>query len=337
MKILCSLSSLEFSCEHFPGALYSRETSHPVFSLPQKKLLSYLHKWSSGELTSIDSYLLFLALLNSSDLVQFRVPAIRTERTASIIAQNMEDLAKTVIKLNTVTVPGKIFPHFVISQDTKTLDNVHYWIENWKDSYSDFQAGVLTDLEGRDEWKKLANREAALERLIKNPHRPLSDYASQIAEWASVAGNFPNGTVPSPFTGLQISLSDYWKFIIIKSSTESALYSIPKQDLEDLLEHCETHINIGTIFSNALFKILRNALTKQRNFIGLGDKDIGRVRIGDFTILDPDASTEDANMAAIVASAPDHLPQRDEYPSKFEYMRAKLRYDMSLKMKRKEV
>lgn len=336
MKILCGISSVEFSCDHFPGILQSREVNHPVFSLPQKKLLSYLHKWSSGELTSIDSYLLFLALLNSSDLVQFRVPAIRTAKTDSIIAQNMESLAKTVIKLNTVTVPSKIFPHFVISQDTKTLDNVHYWIENWKDSYSSFQAGVLTDLEGRDEWKKLANREAALERLIKNPHRPVSEYASQIAEWASVAGSFPQGTVPSPFTGLQISLSDYWKYIIIKSSTESALYSIPKGDLEDLLEHCESHIDIGTIFSNALFKILRNALTKQRNFIGLGDKDIGRVREGDFTILDPDASAEDANMAALISSAPDHLPQRDEYPTKFEYMRAKLRYDMSLKMKRKE-
>src|SRR3990172_712457 len=100
MKILCSISSTEFNVEHFPGYLSSREVSHPIFYLPQKKLLSYMAKWSGSELTRTDSYLLFLAILNSTELVHFRVPIFKDNRTDSIIAQNMEKLALTVTKLN---------------------------------------------------------------------------------------------------------------------------------------------------------------------------------------------------------------------------------------------
>ena len=323
MKILCGISGIEFTCEHFPASLTYREATHPIFNIPQKKLLAYLGKWASGELTPTDSYLLFLSILHSTDLVDFRVPAAKSSRTDSIIAQNMESLVKTVIRLNTVTNPAVVFPHYAITQETKYLDNVKFWIDNWADVYKDFTEGYRRDTNSR----KLLTREAALERLIKNPHLPVSAYASKIADWASVAGEFPTFNVQSPFTKLTVTLSDYWKDIIIRCTREDSVYAIPQSDIEELLEHCETNISIGTIYSNALFTVLRKALSKQKNFLGLGDLDIGRTK---YTLLTESTSVEAANIKALIDSAPEEEPRLEQYPSKLAYMRAKVRWQLAI-------
>jgi hypothetical protein len=326
MKVLCAISGIEFTVEHFPAYLTSREVSHPIFSLPQKKLLSYLGKWASQELTPTDSYLLFLATLNSSELVEFRVPASRNEETDSIVAQNMEALAKCVSKLNAVTNPSVCFPRYAVGPETKYLSNVQHWISNWNDSWQDFQEGYAREYDSR----KLIGREQALERLIKNPHMPISAYASKIAEWASVAGDFPENLKKSPFTGLKITCSDYWKEIIVRCAREDSMYSVPTSDIEYLLQHCELNISIGTIYSNALFKVLRHAVTKQKNFFGMGDMDLGKTK---FQILGDDDTTETANLKAMIDSAPDHEPTPAQYPNKIAYLKAKLRWQMAMKYK----
>jgi hypothetical protein len=323
MKILCSLSGLEFTCEHFPGTFYAKETYHPVFHLEQKKLLPYLRKWGTHELTTTDSYLLFLALLRSSDLVDFRVPVHRTEQTDSIVFNNMEFLSRTVIKLNAVSNPGVLFPSYVITPDTRTLSNVHHWIENWDTEYRDFQNGRKKDYDNR----KLVKREAALERLIKNPHKPVAIYARDLAEWAAVAGEFPTFSVSTPFHKNSVPLADFWKDIIVRCTKNELLYTIPENDMVELLEHCEDKIPVGSIYSHQLFKSLRHAREKLKNFLGLGDIDVKT----NYTLLTDSDSVEIANMKALIASAPQEEPKAEQYPSKFQYMRAKLRWDMSKK------
>lgn len=328
MKILCAYSGVEFTVEHFPGSLYSRESWHPVFDMPQKKLLAYTGKWAGGELTTTDSYLLFLAILKSSDLVDFRTAVYRNEFTDSIIAQNMESLVRSVIKLNTVSNPAVVFPKYVISTETRYLSNVRYWIENWKEAYQKFIEGKPTAHESA----KLIQRESALERLIKNPHKPISQYAYQLADWAALAGNFPPGMVPSPFSSKNISVLDYWKMIIIRCAKEEFLYSIPRVDLEELLEHCEENIDAGSIYSNALFKLLRKGIEKRSNLLELGDMDVQ----GTYQILEESDTIESANIKAMVDSAPLEIPRPEQYSSKIEFLRAKMRYQMAQKFKRQE-
>jgi hypothetical protein len=330
MKILCSLSGLEFTCEHFPGTFYSKETYHPIFHIEQKKLLVYLKKWAGNELTPTDSYLLFLALLKSSDLVEFRVPVFRTEKTDSIIYNNMEYLARTVIKLNTVSNPGVIFPHYVITPDTRFLTNIHHWIENWEKEYEDFLNGKRKDIQDR----KLVQREAALARLIKNPHKAVSAYATEIAAWASVAGSFPVFTINSPFKDQgKVELKDYWKEIIVRCCRNELLFSIPKKDLDELLEHCEDHVPVGSIYSNALFKVLRTAHEKHKNFLSLGEYDIKST----YSLLSQEDTAEAANIKSMIDQAPEEEPRMEQYPTKFKYLQAKLRWDMAKRYGRNEV
>lgn len=324
MKILCAFSGIEFQCEHFPASLFSREAYHPIFNLPQKKLISYLGKWAAGELTETDNYLLYLAILKSTDLVEFRVPTIRTTNTPRIIAGNMENLVRIVTRMNVITNPGVHFPHCAITPETKDLTNSTHWIYNWQEAYQEFVDGKGKDYDDR----KLVHREAALERLIRSPHRPISSYISQIAEWASVAGNFPTFPTIDRINQERVECAIYWKRIIIKCGTENGIFSINREDLEELIEHCESEIPIGSVFSNALYSVLRKAREKHKNFLGLGDLDLkGTV----FNILQKDDTVEYANMTAMINSAPMEEPKRESYPSKFEYMKAKLRYDMSKK------
>lgn len=332
MKILCAYSSIEFNVEHFPGSLTSREFSHPIFCLPQKKLLSYLGKWSTQQLTPTDSYLLFLALLKSSDLVNFRVPAFRSPKTDSIVACNMEALAKILCKLNSVSSPERIFPHYVISPDTKYLDNVQYWIANWEEAFSEYSTAQSKFIDQRNSWQKLQHREHALERLIKNPHKPVSEYAGILADWAAIAGDFPKFSLTSPFTGTPITCDSYWKDLISRSARKDIglmfASSTILADIDELLEHCETTIPAGSIHSHLLFKVLRDTKEKKKNFLGLGDQDISR---STYEILSSSDSVESANLAAMIQSAPEEEPKPESYPTKFAYMKAKMRWDMAQK------
>lgn len=325
MRALCSISSIEFNVEHFPGYLSSREVSHPIFYLPQKKLLGYMGKWSARELTPTDSYLLFLALLNSTELVHWRVPIFKDERTDSLVSLNMESLALTVSKLNTVYTPSVSFPNFATSPDNRHLHNVHHWIEAWAEAYNGFKSGRLRDSENR----KLAIREKALERLIKNPHKTVAGYARSLADWAADAGSFPTFNTKNPYSSnplAMISCADYWKSIIIKAASQESIYAIDRKDIIEILEHCEENIPIGSIYSNALFTTLRTALEKQRNYLGLGDIDLSH---GKYSFLSPDDSIESANMRAMIDSAPSSEPKPESYPTKLAYLRAKMRWEMA--------
>lgn len=327
MKILCGISGIEFTCEHFPGTFHARETVHPVFNIPQKKLLSYARVWSNGGLTNTDSYLLFLAILNSSELVDIRLPFIRVPETDSIVAGNMDKLMRAVIKLNTVTDPELVFPRYVVTTETRDLSNVHIWIDNWEEEYKNFKAGYVSAHDSH----KMIIRENALTRMIRNPHKHIREYANQIADWAAVAGTFPDFNIVSPFTKLNISISDYWKLLIIRCAKKEHLFSIPSNDLQELIDHCETNIPLGSLFSFELFKLLRGAKEKQDNFLGLGDLDLSKTT---YSILSNDSTSESAQLKAAIDSAPTEEPRPEQYPSKFLFMRAKLRWDAAQLVKK---
>ena len=305
-KILCAYSGISFTCEHFPISLTSREASHPIFHVPQKRLLGFLGKWSAHELTPTDSYLLFLALLNSSENVEFRVPVVRHLGTDAIIANNMEFLSRTVIKLNTVINPHVVFPRFAITPETKKLENIHHWIENWAQEYKNFIDGYVDFTTSM----KLVRREAALERLIKNPFKNVSTYSGALADWAEEASE----DWPRDKTGV------YWKEIIQKCSTDVGLYSIPIKHIEELLNHCELDIPAGSIFSYKLKEILRRAISKQKEFLGTGRTT--------FEILGDDDTIEIANMSAIIQKAPEFEPKLDQYPNKLAFLKAQLAWKL---------
>lgn len=327
-RILCAYSGLDIQVSHFPIYLTSRECYHPIFTLSRKKLMGFASKWAAQELTPTDNYLYYLALLHSTSLVEWRVPALQTADTQKLIAENTESLLNIVGKIDLVLDKEAYNPpHFVVSPDTKDLSCTPDWIAVWKENWDDYQQNYRT----ANFREKIIRRESALERLIKDPTKNPESYAASLAEWANLAGQFPThdaGLDPSILGGKSMPLCDYWKLIIRKCVKAEAIFSIPDADIDELIEHCEDSIDIvnGGIFCHALLHLLREGKKKKSSFLGLGDFDVTGPS---FKILDANAGVEEANKLALIATAPTEKPVEKDYPSKIAFLRAKLRYDMA--------
>ena len=317
MKILCSKSGIEFRCDHIPLYLTSGEVHHPIFNLPLPKLFRLYPKWQGKELTKTDSFLLFAALLNATELVEFRCHIYQRPNTDQIVASNMTALFQTIGNIMTIKNPRFAVPRFVISKETRDLENVRYWIEAWQSAYQDFLDGMRQ----YDIRTKLQKKAEGLEKLIKNPSLNPARYAHFLAAWAAEAGQFPTFDIRLP-DGTDISLSEYWQEIIIKCHTETEIISIPRKDLDELLEHCEENLDAGSIQAHQVFTTLKTGKQVHEGFFGLGSPT--------FTILNDGDSVEQSNLTLLLQSAPVEPPKRIDYPSEFKFIQAKMKYRLWL-------
>jgi len=333
--IICAISGLRIGCQHFPIYLENREACHPIFHASQKQLFSFTRKWAGNELTRIDSYLLYLAILKSTGRVFFRTAAMyRDNVTDSIVANNMEKLLVVTSRMNSINVAGEIFSSVAITPDSADLSSSPHWIDNWNENYEEFKDNYSF----ASAVKKLTIREAALEKLIKSPHRDVSSYATDLAKWASVAGNFPSFL--TPVDGINIPLCDYWESIII-AAAQKKYTSIPSLELKQVIEHCEENIPPGSIYHHKLLTVLREAKDYLKGFLGVvaGSSTLVRLQPWVFAPDAPPASDADDNMDAInihhlVSTAPTTCPSRDQYPSQFKYIQAKIKWDAAQSYKR---
>ena len=331
-RITCSKSGIVFQCEHLPLTLHSSEVHHPLFSLSKKKLLPLHKEYLAGNLSVTESYLLYLSLLNSTDLLVWRTQCRFTTHTPSIVANNMEQLISIIGKIDIIHHPSFTLPKFSISYDTADLSNSFHWIQAWTQQYSDWYDG-LKEARYREELKsRIEPREAALQRTIKTFFSDPAKLASKLSEWAEYAGDFPQFLVTHPFTkGKKLSLSEYWKELIRACVIDDKIWQYPKKDIEELIDHCEDNIENTSIYSHKLFQILSSGLESNLSFAGFGDIGISDVGVTKFTVLSPTTSAEDANKLALAHSAPLTEPRPSAYTNKFAYLKDKAKWDMAQK------
>lgn len=317
-KILCSISGIEFQCEHFPISLQHGESHHPIFNVPLKRLWKYFPKWQNGELTRTDSYLYFLSLLHATEMVEFRVHAHQRPDTDRIVSSNMESLFYTIGKVITIRHPRFSIPSFVVSQETRDLSNVSHWIKCWNDAIEEFASG----LKNQELRSRLERKSNALERLIKNPALNPAKYCNLLADWASEAAAFPQFEMVDPTTGNTDSISNYWKQIIRLCYQKESLLSVPEADIRELLEHCETEIDLGSIQSHHLFNTLREGLETITGFYGGNSSPV-------FSILSDSDSIADTNLELLKSTAPTEKPKRTAYPTEFAFHKALMLWNLT--------
>ena len=324
MKSWCSISGINLEVSHFPGSLEDSTFKHPIFYLPQKTLLSRTNLFFTDQLSPIDSYLYYLALLNSTDLMRWNVSAIYSESTPRILAANMEHLLRVIARINLIHHPAFQLPQISINRDTRTLENSSAWIRLWEQGIKDFLDGNRQ----QQLRERIVRRENALERLIKNPDKSMREYVHHLAKWADEVSEFPRMLVSHE--NKTIPLSDYWKWIIHECAGSRA-WKIPRNDIQELITHLEDNIEKGTIFSHTIFKLLNAGLKANTNYLGFGNKDIKNIS---YEMLDETASVEEANMLALIMAAPSEEPQLVDYPNKIEYLRARSKWAMAKRYNR---
>lgn len=332
-RVLCALSGIEFKVEHHSLYLTSREVAHPIFSASTSTLLSLAPRYYDSLMSDTESYLYYLALFNATDLVEFRVPAARTSLTSSLIAENLFKLHRMVEVIHGMgkdrATESVKFASFVVSPDTKDLVCTKDWIEIWESNYTDYQSGYRSSTRIH----QLTQLEHSLERYIKDRTKDTSSYAALLANWAAKASGFEYenySVADGTDNDKPIPLSEYWKKLIRMCARNDDIFKIHEGDLSELIDYCEDSLDLvsGGIFSHTLMATLRSCARKKKDFLDLGDIDIGAAGTT-FRILDADASIEDANKLALIDSAPVNEPKLSEYPNKLAYLKAKMKYDMA--------
>ena len=319
-KITCSKSGIIFQVEHMPTSLPAGTYTHPMFHVPQHKLISLAGQWAAGKLTSPESYLLYLSLLDSTSLIQWRSQASYHSGMDSIVQSNMESLLSIISKINIIKHPSFTLPSFSINPSTCTLVNSYHWIQAWVENYNDWYNGQR---ESRLR-EQLSDREHALQRLIKSSV-PEDAYAKTLASWAATAGSFPTYDTIHPISHQPIPLADYWKQLIQTMANEDKLWRFPRKDIVELIEHCEENIMHGNIYAHTLMKYLRKGLASYDDYLGFGDLTPPTA----FTVMPPEgASIYQINKSALLNTAPTEEPKKHQYPTTSAWLKAYTRWKL---------
>ena len=312
-KAICAKSGIEFSIQYFPYHFNEGELHHPVFDLTYEQLTSeyLLNKWVSREFTETDTKLYFLALLHSSNLIQWNTYA---RPTLAVCELNMEPLLDILSWQNTIQHPRLSMPHMAITQDTATLDNVRNWIAAWNAARADFESGYKELSRNQ----LMLRKEDTLQRLIKEQQKELSQYAGILADWAVLSADFP--TFTTTVNGAQLPLSEYWKQILITcSKTPTHIWRLDIDDMTELLNHLEENLEHGSIYAHATMKLIREGIATHNNYLG-------------FSIVNHSSDVERANLQILADNAPTARPALHEYPNKIQYLKAKIAYEQAQRM-----
>lgn len=314
MRVQCQYSGLEFTVDHFG---FKSTGFHPIFGISTINLLSLIENWANSELDSDETKLLWIAMMKATGLVEFRSSAIPA---VAVVENTMEMLAKFLAFKDSVPALELVFPRIVINRDTRKCGNAPEWINIWFERKKSWEDGYRRDILNQ----QLADREAALEKLIRSPLGDQNRKIARLADWAMLSGNVPK------------ELREYWISLFKLRSIE--VYQAKTIDIEELVEHMEDNLQHGTIFASETMLHLRLLLERNRkglNF-GLGMPDDELASFDPLTLANRPYSfigddIEQRNIIATAMTAPPKEPMLYDFPSKLEYLRARAAWTLAVR------
>lgn len=324
MRVICRYTGVELSIssvitskdgnksshnKHFPKTVMKGE--HPFFLLEAAELLDFIPLWAKREMDAQETRILFLALLNSTGLVDFKSTAYPSQK---LIEQNMEALIKVIHWRSNINQALLNLPIFVISTKSGThrLENISVWIERWnetrKDWYNRFESSKLAE--------RLEHREEILDRLIRSPNKPISSYAARLADWAFTASGLPDISAADKET------RERWLTIFRLKGWE--IFQADSDDIYDLLTYMEANLEVhqGKIQAYAVLDHLRAIRDKNEHGLeaelGLIDGKTFEIIYDDIEIANRQAQAKNAPLVEPISSMIGTI-----YPTKVAYLNAR--------------
>lgn len=345
MRLICAYSGVEFSATYFGGlkGIKGITSVHPIFELPTKFLLSRTHEFYKPDTFREERRLHFLALLNSSGLIEWRSHATPSDQT---ILQHFESLSKCLSWLDLYQYDARLsrrigpaFPKFAITQETRRLDNIKYWIQAWEDAREEYEHGTRRETLS----KRIERRERALTKLINDSTKNPESFSWVLAQWAADSTDFPTNQKvrlkkadksDPESVDVIITLREYWISIL----TSKNIYEVQEKDLIQLEEFLTENLEHGSIYAFNVLELVRGKLKKQANSLGFGDlftpEQLKKINESPFSIIQTD-TVEQANVLAIASVAPTKEPSRANYATNFEYLKDRARWSISQSIKTK--
>ncbi len=314
--LVCAISGIKFKTELMPDLIipYTAGYFHPVFAADHKQLHRLYSLHCAGKLVATDSYLLLLAFLHSTGSVQWQHPATLNPTdpsTRSLVENNLSQLLAVIAKTDIIIHPRFKQPSFVINYNNADLNNLSGWIETWNDNIEEFYDRRASDKE-REELSKLENK---LTDLIRSGE-PTRGYAHIVADWASVAGEFP------------AERREEWKRVIRSCYNVNKMFNTPLPLIKEIKDFCEQNITVGSIHFHELYEVLRQGISSHVDYLGGSSLATTYEILPDLNDPETVASlikTEES-IQAIRDKAPTSEPVRTDYEDSIAFLRARLAY-----------
>lgn len=249
MKVICAISGLTLTVSHLPGTLRNTGWYHPIFSLPQRKLLGYYSLSARQELTPECEYLTFLALLHSTGAVDWTCPATFTPESLLIVRANIAQLLQAIELTNVITerFPSFSQPRLRFTPSIADLSTIHLYIRSWRENIESYRESYASFKQKRE----LGELEQKLRVTFSDRSR-----AALIAEWAATISSFPEST------------AEYWKRIIRACENDDKIFLIPRSDIATLKDYCCENIPCDSLHWHTLIELLNSGIQRQINYLG---------------------------------------------------------------------
>lgn len=313
--ITCAISGIKFKCSHLESSniSYTEGYFHPIFALPYIQLHHLYTRHCKGELTSNDSYLLFIAFLHSSGKIEWKHPAICNPNeiiTKKLIENNLAQLIRVLEQTGIICHPSFKQPSFRVNYENASLKQIPNYIKAWEDNIEDFRTGRANIKEQED----LQKAENKLSYLILSGEKP-EKFSHVIASWANQAGEFPTDK------------AELYMRTIRSCFNTTKMFNTPLALLKEIKEFCETNIEAGSIHFHTLSQVLKEGIHRHIDYLGGSSLALGYTLLPALGVKGKEAELKNtAELATVVANAPTEAPKEKDYPDSLSLLKAKLAY-----------
>lgn len=250
MHILCKYTAIPYAVQNFRNV--KMVSHHPIFDLTFPELNDLATRWSYHD--EVEQRLLFVAMLRTTECVDFRVPAVPSEAT---IKKNMELLLRTASWKHTVGDTVSL-PGFRVTRDNYTLKSIGAWL---------FRCGEhKTDWDNKSYNEQIAERVRIQEERITSRLRRGYRDLGRLIELAMSVANVPAAVKPfwsELFTMRPDKLEDKPKIWSADSSQLQAMYS-----------HLVSHVDAATIWGAEVINHCRALIKMNKDGIQYSIMDL---------------------------------------------------------------
>lgn len=306
MRVICSYSGVEL---WKTGSLlgFDLEDIHPIFRAKRKLILrpEWVHRFMKSE-NSEEKKLIFLAVLNATELLTFEVPAMPSPH---IVEKYFHPAMHTACWLSYAEYTYKQivgFPSFAVRKDTFDLAT----IGNWLKAIEDIKDGVIKKDIDRDRAAFLAAKEQEIRKEIGDATLLNRAFTPALARWSL------------DFAELKRVDERYNRYLKVLCTplADSWVYEIDElRDIEELLELNLPAEHPQVISVMAQIRLLIKEC--KRGFQDFKVFDSEEDEVTRFEIIDEETQQVHA-INRHLQDIPTDEPKSKDFPKRIDFLRA---------------
>lgn len=314
-QIICPISGeILYKSDLFLG--FNLSDVHPIFRAKKELILStdMIFRFQAAK-NLREKKMYFLAVLNTTDLVDFTYPANPAPYVVEACFLDAITLAPWIDFARAKMNPRReriSFPRYKIDKSTSEMKNISIWIS----ALYDIRNLFLEENRQEELKKDLTNKAADIEREFKTASAFGRAFTLPLARWALEMAEVESGVFEKWRTILCTPLEDAW--------------TLQKEDVEEILDCLRANLPINNDQVIAVISQCKLLLAKsQESFVSFAfveDEVPANIKSSGpkgFTI---DSPLDSEPLLKLEDIGPE--PKRSQFIKTFEYLQAKARWDL---------